>query len=184
MALPDPHLHKLEPEKLPEALREAWQRSMDLRGDGTFFQVLGNAPELFDWYSEFYQRIFYGGRVPVRFKELARIRLSTVHGCRFCNQGNRLDALAAGLSEQQLESLDNYGDGPFSDAEKAVLAVAEEMLLTNQKGHLTSAQYQALRAHFDDGQIFELGMTMAVLAGMAKFLFVFDLVEKEDYCPL
>ena len=26
------------------------------------------------------------------------------------------------------------------------------------------------------------GMIMAVLVGVAKFTFVFDLVEKEDYC--
>ena len=26
-------------------------------------------------------------------------------------------------------------------------------------------------------------MIMAVLCGMAKFIFVYDLVEKEDYCP-
>jgi hypothetical protein len=31
--------------------------------------------------------------------------------------------------------------------------------------------------------MYELGMIMAVLCGMAKFIFAFDLVEKEDYCP-
>ena len=39
-----------------------------------------------------------------------------------------------------------------------------------------------LKQHFPDGELLELGMTMVVLSGMAKFLFAFDLVEKEAYC--
>ena len=31
--------------------------------------------------------------------------------------------------------------------------------------------------------VLELGVTMAVISGMAKLSFVLDLVEKEDYCP-
>ena len=39
-----------------------------------------------------------------------------------------------------------------------------------------------LKSDFNDGELYELGMIMAVLIGVAKFTFVFDLVEKEDYC--
>ena len=38
--------------------------------------------------------------------------------------------------------------------------------------------------HFTPEEAFELGMTSAVLTGMAKFLFVFDLVTREDSCPI
>jgi alkylhydroperoxidase family enzyme len=78
----------------------------------------------------------------------------------------------------------DYEFGPFSDAEKAVLALADEMVLTNQEGRLTDAQRAALAEHFPAEQVFELGMTAAVLTGMAKFLFVFDLVTREDSCPI
>ena len=57
------------------------------------------------------------------------------------------------------------------------------MLLTNPDGALSRSLYDDLNKHFSDGEILELGMIMAVLAGMAKFLFAFDLVEKEEYCP-
>ena len=49
---------------------------------------------------------------------------------------------------------------------------------------LTQSLYGDLRQHFSDGELLELGLVMAVLSGMAKFLFAFDLVEKEDYCVL
>ena len=60
-----------------------------LRGDATWFEVMAHAPELYDWYGEFYARLFRAGRVERVIKELTRLRLSTTHGCRFCNQGNR-----------------------------------------------------------------------------------------------
>jgi alkylhydroperoxidase family enzyme len=62
------------------------------------------------------------------------------------------------------------------------LELASAMALTSPRGTLTEGNYSRLREHFDDAQIVELGMTMAVLTGMAKFLFAFDLVEREEYC--
>ena len=61
--------------------------------------------------------------------------------------------------------------------------LADQMVLTNHKGYISSDLYSKLNAHFNDGEIYELGMIMAVLVGVAKFTFVYDLVEKEDYCP-
>ncbi len=181
--MPSPFLKRVHRDELPENLRDAWQKSMELRGDATFFEVFGNNPGLFDWYTgRFYQEVFYGGTVPRRIKELVRLRLSTIHGCRFCNQGNRRDALAAGLTEAEIVGLSDYEDASFSAAEKAALRLADQMLLTNPDGVLTQSLYADLKNHFSDGELLELGMVMAVLSGMTKFLFAFDLVEKEDYC--
>lgn len=180
--IPTPQLQPLPPEALPAEMRAAYERALALRGDATFVQVAGHAPELFEWYREFYQRVFYGGRVPVRIKELVRLRLSTAHGCAFCNKGNRVDALAAGLSAEQVLAIERADDPAWAPAERAALRLAEQMMLTNPGGFLSPELYLDAREHFDDAQLFELGITMAVLTGMAKFLFVYDLVEKEDYC--
>ena len=72
----------------------------------------------------------------------------------------------------------------FSERERAVLRLGAEMVLPNMEGQLTPALYADLSAHFDDGEIFELGMVAAVLTGIAKFLFVYDLVEREAHCPV
>ena len=184
MPSPEPLLPRVPPADMPEALRRAWRRSQALRGDATFFEVFANHPALYGWYRDgFYGQLFERGEAPRRLKELARYRLSTLHGCRFCNQGNRADALAAGCTEEQLERIDRRDDGPFSEAERAVLWLAEEIALTAPDGALSPALFERLRAHFTPGQILELGMTMGLLAGMAKFMFAFDLVEREPSCP-
>jgi AhpD family alkylhydroperoxidase len=179
---PAPFLPPVPREQLPPNMQAAFDRATQLRGDATFVGVAGHAPEMFDWYGEFYSRVFYGGRVNRRIKELVRLRLSTAHGCAFCNKGNRVDAAAAGLTEAQIAAIERPDDPVWQPDERAALRLASQMMLTNPRGSLTAQLYREARQHFDDAQLFELGMTMAVLTGMAKFLFVYDLVEKEDYC--
>lgn len=182
--MPNPLLQRIPPNELPASLRDAHAKSMALRGDATFFEVFGNHPALYDWYADrFYGEVFYGGRVSRRIKELCRLRLSTVHGCRFCNQGNRRDALAAGLHEHDLAAIDDYEASHLDDDEKAALRLADVLVLTNPDGEMTADVYDELKQHFDDAQILELGLTLGILCGVAKFLFAFDLVEKETGCP-
>jgi len=180
--MPTPHVPPLPRDRLPPAMQAAHDRALVARGDATFIDVMGHAPELFEWYGGFYAKVFYGGRVPVRIKELVRLRLSTLHGCAFCNRGNRMDAAAAGLDDAQIRAIGDDAAACWSDAERAALRLASAMSLTSPHGHLDAAMHAELRRHFDEPQIVELGLTMAVLTGMAKFLFAYDLVEKEDYC--
>jgi len=92
-------------------------------------------------------------------------------------------ALEAGISQAQVNAMLEFETGPFTDAEKAVLAYAREVSLTNAAGHMSPELFARLRQHFSQADILELGVTMAVISGMAKLSFVLDLVEKEDYCP-
>jgi len=180
----DTPMHRIPRDELPEEFRVAWDALNQLTGEPTFVEVFANAPEVLRFVmGDFYAKLFFGGEVPQRYKQLARLKLSLVHGCRTCNRQNVPGALEAGISQAQIDALDDYERGPFSDAEKAVLAFAEQMALTNMAGDMDQALYQRLAAHFSDGQICELGTVMAVIAGMAKLSFVLHLVEREDYCP-
>ena len=183
--MPDPHLTKIARADLPEDLKALWDAAMRDRDEATLIEVAGNAPEVLDWYyNSFYAQMFHGGRVEVRIKQLARMKLSTMHGCAFCNRGNSKAALADGVSQEQLNALYDPNSTVFDDRECAVLRLCEEMTLANMDGYMDRNLYRALSDHFDDGEIFELGVCLAVLVGMAKFLFVFDLVSREDNCPI
>ena len=183
--MPAPLLKRTPGPDLPEPLRSAWNASMELRGDATFMEVFGNHPDLFRWYSEsFYGEVFQGGKAPRRLKEMLRLRLSSLHGCRFCNQGNREDARRAGFNEAEITAIESGDNAVFPAPEAAVLALAERLALTTDNGTLDSALLAQLHeAGLDDGQVLELGMVAGILAGMARFLFAYDLVEKEPTCP-
>lgn len=169
---------------LPEEFQVAWDGLNSLTGEPAFVEVFAQAPEVLRFVmNEFYAKLFFGGSVDQRYKQLVRLKLSLVHGCRTCNKQNVPGALEAGISQDQVDAMDDFEAGPFSDADKAVLRFAEQMVLTNMDGDVDNRLYAALAAHFSDADICELGTVMAIIAGMAKLSFILHLVEREDYCP-
>jgi len=180
----DTLMSRIHRDQLPQPLHVAWDTLNGLTGEPTFVEVFAQNPDMLGFVmNDFYGKIFFGGRVDQRYKQLARLRLSTLHGCATCNKQNVPGALAAGISQAQVDAIGDFEHGPFTDAEKAVLAFAEQVALTNMQGELGPELYARLRAHFSDADLCELGVVMAVISGMAKLAFVLNLVEREPYCP-
>ena len=180
----DTLMTRIRRDELPQPLHVAWDTLNKLTGEPPFVEVFAQNPAMLDFVmNQFYGQIFFAGQVDQRYKQLARLRLSTLHGCRTCNKQNVPGALAAGITQAQVDAIGDFEHGPFTDAEKAVLAYAEQVALTNMDGKLTPQLYARLRAHFSDSDLCELGVVMAVISGMAKLAFVLDLVEREPYCP-
>lgn len=164
--------------------QRSWDRSKQLHGDTTFVEVLCNAPEAYDWYNDsFYADLFYSDRVERKLVELVRLYLAGEHGCAACNRSDWQAALDAGYTEAQLDKLHDYENAPLQDREKALLALANVMALTNAAMQVEPALYSRLKEHFSDGELVEFGMIMAILTGMAKFILAFDLLERLHSCP-
>jgi len=181
---PEPILPRVEPDDLPEDLRELYDNSMALRGDATFFEVMSNNPDLLRWYIDgFYGDVFESGRVPRDALEVLRLRLSVQHGCKFCNQGNRLAAQAAGLQDAEIDALFADDLSVLRAELRPVAALSDRLQLTNQDGALTPDLVEDLSAFYSPAEIIELGLIGGMLSGVAKFLFAFDLVEREPTCP-
>lgn len=164
----------------------AWDMLNRLTGEPTFIEVFAQAPDVLNLVmNEFYVKIFFGGDVPQRYKQLARLRLSLVHGCLTCNKQNVPGAVEAGFSQAQVDALvaDRCDTDLFTEADRAVIDYADQMVLTNMHGELSKDLFERLRKHFSEAQILELGVVMAIIGGMAKLSFLLDVVEKEPYCP-
>ena len=176
-------LARVSRDRLTPEWQGAWDMLNGLTGEPAFIEAMANAPELLRFAMvEFYEKIFFGGRVEEKYKQLLRLRLSIAHGCRSCNLQNSAGMKAIGYSERHIDAID--GDRSiFDPAERAVLDFADQMILTNPAGHLDAGLHRRLRAHFDDAQICELGVVAGFIGGMAKMAFVLDLVEREQTCP-
>jgi alkylhydroperoxidase family enzyme len=192
----DTLLTRIPRDKLDPKWHLAWDTLNGLTGTPQFVEVFAQNPAMLDFVmNQFYMPVFFGGKVDQRYKQLARLKLSVLHGCRTCNKQNIPGALAAGFSQRQIDALvDGNLDaanldaamkadpGLFSDAELAVIDYAAQVALTNMDGNMTPALFKKLRAHFSEADILELGTTMAIISGMAKLSFVLNVVEKEPYC--
>lgn len=184
MTKPDPLLPRVSRDAMPEDLQALHDGSTALRGEATFFEVLANNPDLLRWYiNGFYGDVFNAGRVPPAAMEVLRLRLSVQHGCKFCNQGNRLSALEAGLSEAEIDAVFSDDTAALRPELRPVVALSDTLRLTNPDGTLSPDLHDALSEFYAPDQIIELGMIGGILSGVAKFLFAFDLVEREETCP-
>jgi alkylhydroperoxidase family enzyme len=183
--MPNPLLRRVPRAEMNAFMQTRFDRSMRVYDDATPVEVGANAPEVFEWYYQsFYKKIFYEGRVDVVSMEMLRNRLAHEHGCVYCQLGDAEAARAVGITDEQLDHIMDENAPCFEPKHRAVLKFAREMALTNMDGELSPALYDELRAHFDDGQIYNMGVAAAVLTGMAKMIFVLDTVEKTAACPV
>lgn len=53
-----------------------------------------------------------------------------------------------------------------------------------QNGGVDEIIMSDLQENFSVAEIIELAIVMAILIGIARMLFTFNFVEKENYCPL
>ena len=78
-------------------------------------EVFAQAPQMLDFVmNKFYMPMFFGGKVAQRYKQLARLKLSLLHGCRTCNKQNVPGALGAGFTQAQIDALIAGDDAPFT----------------------------------------------------------------------
>lgn len=75
-------------------------------------------------------------------KDLIKIRASQINGCAFCIDMHTKEARKTGETEQRIYALNAWRDAPFySEEERAILALTEEMTLIS-KNHVTDATYE------------------------------------------
>ncbi|HZU61453.1 MAG TPA: carboxymuconolactone decarboxylase family protein [Solirubrobacteraceae bacterium] len=99
--------------------------------------------------------------VPDHLKHLARLRAAQVIGCSWCLDFGSYLAQRAGASETQLRELATWRDSPHFDAvERLVLEYTEAM--TRTPVEVSDELFARLRERFDERQIVELTMTVAL----------------------
>ena len=70
-----------------------------------------------------------------RVRELVKIRASQLNGCAYCIEMHTAAARKLGESEQRIYALSAWRESPlFSDTERAVLALADEVTLISEDG--------------------------------------------------
>lgn len=98
-------------------------------------------------------------------KELIKIRASQINGCAFCIDMHTKDARKHGETEQRIYLLNAWRETDFfTEEERVVLALTEEITLISQGG-LSDETYQKAKAIFDDQYIAQLIMVVVAING-------------------
>ncbi|SKA33417.1 alkylhydroperoxidase AhpD family core domain-containing protein [Chitinophaga eiseniae] len=101
-------------------------------------------------------------------KDLIDIRTAQINGCAYCMDMHNRTALQHGESLQRLFVLNGWREaGLFSEEEKVILAMTEEITLIHQHG-LSEETYQLALQHFDETYIAYLITAIISINGLTR----------------
>lgn len=97
------------------------------------------------------------------YKELMKIRASQINGCAYCIEMHTEHARKLGETESRIYALSAWRESPlFSDEERALLAMTEEITFISRKG-LSEKTYKQLQQFFDKETITYALMQLAII---------------------
>jgi len=98
-------------------------------------------------------------RVDRLHRELIKIRVSQVNGCAYCVNEHTHEALKLGADPKKMYLVAVWREAPnaFNEAERTVLAIAEEITLIHQHG-LSEELYQRSLSLFGEEQTAQIIM--------------------------
>lgn len=112
-----------------------------------------------------------------RLVELVRLRIAFFNQCRSCMAIRYRDAVADGVDEDAVCSLERPQEANnLSAAEKAAIRYGE--LMATDHLAIDDAVYADLRRHFSESEIVELGMTCAFFVGFGRLAATWHMVEE------
>lgn len=115
--------------------------------------------------------------LPERLVELVRLRVAFFNQCRSCMAIRYSDAVADGVTEGLVCSLERPQEAEnLSAAEKAAIRYGE--LMATDHLAIDDTVYADLRQHFSEAQIVELGMTVAFFVGFGRLAATWHMVEE------
>ncbi len=118
-----------------------------------------------------------GRTLPPRLIELVRLRVAFHNQCRSCMAIRYPDALADGLTEDLVCSLEKPMEADdLTDAEKIAIRYGE-LFATNHLA-IDDAFHDRLREHFTEPEIVELGVNVAWFVGLGRLSATWDMIEE------
>ncbi|AXS39191.1 carboxymuconolactone decarboxylase family protein [Breoghania sp. L-A4] len=112
--------------------------------------------------------VLYEGTVPEELKMLVSLIASQAAGCRYCQAHMANLSSIYTASDAKIRAVWEFETSDlFSEAERAALRLAyKASIIPNDTGE---ADFDALKAHFDDGQIVEIVGTIALFGYLNRW---------------
>ena len=126
-----------------------------------FLRAMANRPEALKNFIPFYAALVGPGSVDRRTKMMIYLATSYANQCAFCIAANLPGGRKAGLTEEELQALENWRDEGFNPAERAAIRYARELTRT---AHAKTSREEMFQ-HYTHEQIVEI----TLVAAMANF---------------
>jgi AhpD family alkylhydroperoxidase len=140
-------------------------------------RIMAHAPELAKALVAFGGTLWRSRTLPRRLLELVRLRIAFHNQCRSCMAIRYQSAVADGLTEGMVCSLEKPHEAPdLSAAEKVAIAYAD--LSANDHLSIGDETFAELRRYYTEAEIVELGMFIAYFIGYGRLGAAWDMTEE------
>ena len=127
--------------------------------------------------AHFHAALWTDRLLPDRLLELVRLRIAFFNQCRTCMAVRYPDAIADGLTEELVCSLERpYEASDLTEAEQAAIRYGE--LLATDHLAIDDGVYDDLRRHFSEEEIVELGTIAAFCVGFGRLGATWNMIEE------
>lgn len=168
---------KLSPEQWDPRLKEAIRPEQLTDLEQGLMRFFAHCPEQAMGLMKFGGALKAHRSLPDRLVELVRLRIAFFNQCRSCMAIRYADAVADGVSEDLVCSLERpHEANDLSGAEKAAIRFGE--LMATDHLAITEKTFEELRSHFTEAEIVELGMTCAFFVGFGRLAATWHMVEE------
>jgi len=111
--------------------------------------------------------------VPIRTRELMRIRIAEINNCRTCRETRVSDLDEHGISEDDYLNSANWATWPgYSPAERIAIEFADKFALDHLA--LDDAWFATARQHFTDEQLHGMSLMIGAWIAFGRMQTVFD----------
>jgi alkylhydroperoxidase family enzyme len=144
------------------------------------YRVLGHAPAMFEAWLDFAWPLRQRAKTPRRLRELMILRGAQMSGTTYEWAHHLPMALAAGVSELQIDALATWTQSHHFDAqERAALQLAEEV--TQGPGASKQAIERLRLEGFDEEALVELVLTASFYVSVGRLLHSFEILPEPGY---
>lgn len=170
-------IRKLEIDEWDPELREMTRADSATALEQGLTRMFAHTPEVTKGMMAFAGGLKVHRDLPERLVELVRLRVAFHNQCRSCMAIRYEDAIADGLTEDLVCSLEKPMEAEdLTEAEKVAIRYGE-LMATNHLA-IDDDLYDELGKHFTEKQIVELGMTVAFFVGFGRLAATWHMVEE------
>jgi len=132
------------------------------------FKTIANIPAMAVGIAAFLKPIVGDGALLGSYKELIAVRICLLNNFEYGIKAHSLSARQKGASQDQIETLDDFERGPFTDAEKLGFRFADR--LHRSAAEIDDEFYASVKSVYNDLQIMELTAVAAAFEFFPRFV--------------
>jgi len=118
--------------------------------------------------------------LPVRERELPRMRIAQINDCAICQQWRKTEGTAGALTEDDFANVAEWRTYPgYSERERLAIEYAERFAVAHRD--IDDAFFERLRAVYSDAEILDLTVCIGAWIALGRTLHVLGI---DSYCRI